>query len=70
MHASGTSAPRGENGHSSGISGPVASRDDGAIFLTAAKTQQRIRARGFLLTLEVPPQNAGHDLIPTPGSEG
>ena len=49
VHASGTSGPRGdgaENGHSSGTSGPIASRDDGAVFLTAAKNQQRIRARG------------------------
>ena len=35
-----------ESGHSLGTSGPVASHDDGAIFLTAAKNQQRIRATG------------------------
>ena len=52
MHASGTSGPRGdggENGRSSGTSGPVASRDDGAIFLTAAKTNKGSVRRGFLL---------------------
>ena len=37
--------------HASGASGPVASRDDGAIFLTAAKTYQESVRRGFLLTL-------------------
>ena len=55
MHASGTSAPRGdggEDGHSSGTSGPIASRDDGAIFLTAAKTQQRFCAPGVLLSTQ------------------
>ena len=36
-----------ESGHSSGTSRPIASRDDGAISLTAAKNQQRIRAPGF-----------------------
>ena len=49
-----TSAPRGdgdENGRSSGTSGPVASRDDGPIFFTAAKTYQESVRRGFLLTL-------------------
>ena len=49
-----TIVPRGdaaENGHSSGTSGPIASRDDGAIFLTAAKTYQESVRRGFLLTL-------------------
>ena len=35
----------------SGTSGPVASRDDGAIFLTAAKTNKGSVRRGFLLTL-------------------
>ena len=51
MHASGTSAPRGdgaENGLSSGTSGPIASRDDGAIFLTAKTNEGSVR-RGFLL---------------------
>ena len=55
MHASGISGPRGdrsENGRSSGTSGPVASRDDGAIFLTAAKTNKG--------------SDAWYDLIPTP----
>ena len=73
MHASGTSAPRGEgaeNGLSSGISGPVASRDDGAIFLTAAKTNKGSVRGGSSSPSRVPPQNAGHDLIPTPGLEG
>ena len=54
MHASGTSAPRGdggEDGHSSGTSGPIASRDDGAIFLTAAKTNKGSVRRRFLITL-------------------
>ena len=50
-----TIVPRGdggENGHSSGTSGPVASRDDGAIFLTATKTNKgSVRLGGFLLTL-------------------
>ena len=47
-----TFVPRGdggENGHSSGISGPIASRDDGAIFLTAAKTNKGSVRPGFLL---------------------
>ena len=55
MHASGTSAPRGdggENGLSSGTSGPIASRDDGAV-LIAAKTYQDSVRQGFLLTLRV-----------------
>ena len=50
-----TIAPRGdgaESGLSSGTSGPIASRDDGAIFLTAAKTNKRSVRRGFFLTLE------------------
>ena len=40
---------------SSGTSGPIASRDDGAIFLTAAKTNEG--------------SDAWYDLIPTPDSE-
>ena len=67
-----TIVPRGdggENGLSSGTFGLVASRDDGAIFLTAPKTNKGSVRRGFLLTLFVPPQIAGHDLIPTPGLE-
>ena len=49
-----TVAPRGdggENGLSSGTSGPIASSDDGAIFLAAAKTYKGSVRRGFLLTL-------------------
>ena len=72
MHASGTSAPRGdggEDGLSSGTSGPIASGDDRAFFLTAAKTKKGSVRQGFLLTLGGPPQNARHDLIPTPGLE-
>ena len=49
-----TIVPRGdggENGLSSGTSGPIASRDDGAIFLTAVKTNEGSVRRGFLLTL-------------------
>ena len=38
--------------HASGTSGPVASRDDGAIFLTASKTYQESLRLGVLLTLE------------------
>ena len=52
MHASGTSAPRGdgaENGLSSGTSRPIGPRHDGAIFLTAAKTNKGSVRRGFLL---------------------
>ena len=61
----------GENGLSSGTSGPIASRDDGAIFVTAAKNLPRICAPGVPLHLGmVPPRNGGHDLFPTPGSEG
>ena len=45
----------GENVRSSGTSGPVASRGDGAIFLTAATTNKG--------------SDAWYDLIPTPGSE-
>ena len=71
MHASGTIAPRGdgaENGRSPGTSGPIVSRDDGAISLTAAKTYQESVRRGFLPHPgEGPIRNAGHD--PTPGSE-
>ena len=37
--------------HASGTSGPIASRDDGAVFLTAAKNNQESVRRGFLLTL-------------------
>ena len=57
LHASGnfwTIVPRGdggEHGLSSGASGPVAPRDDGAIFLTAVKNQPRICAPRFFLTL-------------------
>ena len=40
-----------EKGLSSGTSGPNASRDDGAIFLTATKTNKGSVRRGFLLTL-------------------
>ena len=35
--------------HASGTSGPFASRDDGAIFLTASKTYQESLRRGVLL---------------------
>ena len=56
--------------YSSGTSGPIASRDDGAIFLTAVKTNEGSVHRGSSLRWEVPPQNARHDLIPTPGSDG
>ena len=38
--------------HASGTSGLVASRDDGAIFLTASKTYQESLRRAVLLTLE------------------
>ena len=47
-------------------SGPIASRDEGAFFLTATKTYKGSVRRG----LRVPPQNAGHDLIPTPDFGG
>ena len=47
-----TTAPRGDGGEiglSSGTSAPIASRDDGAVFLTAANTNKRSVRRGFLL---------------------
>ena len=69
MHAPGTSAPRcdgGEDGLPSGTSGPIASRDDGAVFLTATKTNKGSVRRG----LRVPPQSAGHELVPTQGFGG
>ena len=52
-----TIAPRGDEKkkHSSGTSGPIASRDDGAIFLTRVKSNKGCVRRGFL------------HLIPTPG---
>ena len=61
-----TIVPRGdggENGLSSGTSGQTASRDDGAIFLTAAKTKKRSVRWGSSSPSGVPPRNAGHDLI-------
>ena len=61
---------RNKKKQSLGTSGPIASRDDGVIFLTPAKPNEGSVRRGFLLTLRVPPQNAGHDLVPTPDSEG
>ena len=39
--------------HASGTSGLIAARGDGAIFLTAAKTNEGSVRQGFLLTLRV-----------------
>ena len=44
--------------HASGTSGPVASRDDGAVFLTAVKTNKGSVRQGFLLTLKTTKLNA------------
>ena len=57
MHASGTSgssrhvATEARTGVRRELSGPVAPRDDAAVFLTAAKTNKGSVRQGFLLTL-------------------
>ena len=55
MHASGTSGPLSHVAMEELLDRLLASRDEGAIFLTAAKTNKG--------------SDAWHDLIPTPDSE-